>query len=101
MASVCQGQVHLALCLYNVGNSRAERDQNLNAKEGAFGRGKVEASQCFRKKSVSTVDMEPPPWIHTCFTHAQISHLHGLAPKDVSSTSFHIRILGGMNPVGF
>ena len=56
------GKVHLALCLYNVGNSGIERDQNLNAREGALERGKAEASQWSRKKSVSTV--EPSSWVH-------------------------------------
>lgn len=73
------GKVHLALCLYNVGNSGVERDQNLNAREGAFGRGKFERGQLFRERSVSTVDMQPPSWVHRGTTHTPTSHLQCLA----------------------
>lgn len=40
----------LLLYLYNVQNSRDEKVQNLNAREGALGKSKAEASQWFRHK---------------------------------------------------
>lgn len=43
-----------------------------------MGRGQVEASEWFQKKSVSPVDRELPAWAHKWSAHAQTAHLHDL-----------------------
>ena len=44
--------------------SGVERNQNLNARDGGFGRSKAERGQWFREKSVSAVDMQPSSWVY-------------------------------------
>lgn len=82
-----------------------ERDQNLNARDGAFGRSKVERGEWFREKSVSTADMQPSSWAYSGTTHGPPSQLQGLAPTahgvgSAGSTAAHKEVLGDVSTMG-
>lgn len=82
--------------------SGVERDQNLNARDGGFGRSKAERGQWFREKSVSAVDMQPSSWVCRGTTHVPPSQLQGLAPAapgvgSAGSTATHKEVLGDVS----
>ena len=81
-----------------------ERDQNLNARDGAFGRSKVERGQWFREKSVSAVDMQPSSWVYRGTTHVPQSQLQGLAPTasgvGSAGSTAHNEVLGDVSTMG-
>ena len=84
---------------------RVERDQNLNARDGAFGRSKFERSEWFREKSVSTADVQPSSWVHSGTTHGPLSQLQGLAPPahgagSAGSAATRKEVLGDWSTMG-